>query len=520
MWSTPARGVVMGLARTKSVALLGVEGHTVEVEAHLGGGAAGLTLVGLPDTALREARDRIRAAVVNAGETWPEGHITVSLSPASLPKRGSGFDLAIAAAVLAADGAISAEAVHDCVLLAELGLDGRARPVSGVLPAVLASSRRGDRTVMVARGNAAEASLVPDIEVVAIGSLGDLLAWVRGEPIPDTPDDDDHPDPGTPEPSHSRSPDLADVLGQPVARRAVEIAAAGGHHLMMIGPPGTGKSLLAERLPTVLPPLTQAESIEVTAVHSVAGTLRKGEPLVTRAPFCAPHHTATRAAIVGGGSVRLRPGCVSLAHRGALFLDEAPEFATGVLDSLRQPLESGEVIVSRSAATVCFPARFQLVLAANPCPCGKSGNACTCSSLQRRRYLARLSGPLLDRVDLKVELQPVSHAELLADRAYAESSETVAERVAQARERAAKRLAATPWTTNAEVPGAHLRRDFPVPGQALRILAAALDRGEISARGVDRAIRLAWTLADLAGRPRPEVEDTAYAFALWSGRTP
>ncbi|MFC3999554.1 YifB family Mg chelatase-like AAA ATPase [Nocardiopsis sediminis] len=508
----------MGLARTKSVALLGVEGHTVEVEAHLGGGAAGLTLVGLPDTALREARDRIRAAVVNAGETWPEGHITVSLSPASLPKRGSGFDLAIATAVLAADGAIPAEVVHDRVLLAELGLDGRARPVSGVLPAVLESVRRGHRTIMVARGNAAEAALVPDAEVVAIGGLGDLLAWVRGEPIPDAADDDD-PDADVPDPTHGRSPDLADVLGQPVARRAVEIAAAGGHHLMMVGPPGTGKSLLAERLPTVLPPLTPEEAIEVTAVHSVAGTLRKGQPLITRAPFCAPHHTATRAAIVGGGSVRLRPGCVSLAHRGALFLDEAPEFATGVLDSLRQPLESGEVTVSRSAATVCFPARFQLVMAANPCPCGKSGNACTCSSLQRRRYLARLSGPLLDRVDLKVELQPVAHAELLADRAYAESSATVAERVAQARDRAAKRLAATPWTTNAEVPGASLRRDFPVPGPALHILAAALERGEISARGVDRAIRLSWTLADLAARPRPEPEDTAYAFALWSGRS-
>jgi magnesium chelatase family protein len=510
----------MGLARTRSVALLGVDGHTVEVEAHLGSGPAGLTLVGLPDTALREARDRIRAAVVNSGESWPEEHITVSLSPASLPKRGSGFDLAIATAILGAHGTIPAEALHGAVFLAELGLDGRTRPVDGVLPAVLAAVRAGHTSFVVARGNAAEARLVPDVEVIDVATLGELLARIRGDPVT-IPFIDDEPEPGPGTSRPARRPDLSEVLGQPIARRAVEIAAAGAHHLMMVGPPGTGKSLLAERLPTVLPPLTRAESIEVTAVHSVAGTLPKNEPLITQAPFCAPHHTATRAAIVGGGSsTRLRPGCVSLAHRGALFLDEAPEFGRGVLDSLRQPLESGEVIVSRSAATVCFPARFLLVLAANPCPCGRSGNACTCSSPQRRRYLGRLSGPLLDRVDLKVELHPVSHAELLADRAYAESSATVAERVVQARDRASHRLAATPWTTNAEIPGSDLRRDHPVDPAALRILGAALERGEISARGVDRTIRLAWTLCDLAGRDRPGIDDTAFAFALWSGRTP
>ncbi|MDA8370791.1 MAG: YifB family Mg chelatase-like AAA ATPase [Nocardiopsaceae bacterium] len=507
----------MGLARTRSVALLGVDGHTVEVEAHLGGGPAGLTLVGLPDTALREARDRIRAAVINSGECWPEGHITVSLSPASLPKRGSGFDLAMAAAVLGADGAVPAEGIHGAVFLAELGLDGRTRPVTGVLPAVLAGARAGHTTFVVARGNAAEAALVPDVEVMAVASLGELLARLRGNPVAE-PLFADEPEQAAGESPPARRPDLADVLGQPVARRAVEIAAAGAHHLMMIGPPGTGKSLLAERLPTVLPRLSPEEAIEVTAVHSVAGTLPKGEPLIVRPPFCAPHHTATRAAIVGGGSTRLRPGCVSLAHRGALFLDEAPEFSRAVLDSLRQPLESGEVIVSRSAATVCFPARFLLAMAANPCPCGKSGNACTCSSPQRRRYLGRLSGPLLDRVDLKIELQPVAHAELFADRAYAESSAVVAERVAQARERSAKRLFGTPWTTNAEVPGAELRRSFPVPSAALRILGAALERGEISARGVDRALRVSWTLADLAGRAEPGIDDTAYAYALWSGR--
>ncbi|GAA4940948.1 YifB family Mg chelatase-like AAA ATPase [Streptomonospora halophila] len=513
----------MALARTRSMALIGVDGHIIEIEAHLGDGPAGLTLVGLPDTALREARDRIRAAVVNSGEHWPEGHITVSLSPASLPKRGSGFDLAIAAAVLAAEGAVPPMSLRTAVVLAELALDGRTRPVSGVLPAVLAGVRCGHTTFVVARGNAAEAALVPGVSVMAVASLGELLARLRGEPVAEElpGDDGSEPEERTEETDSSagaRKPDLSDVLGQPVARRALEIAAAGGHHLMMVGPPGTGKSLLAERLPTVLPRLASEESIEVTAVHSVAGTLPDRSPLIVDPPFCAPHHTATRAAIVGGGSTRLRPGCVSLAHRGALFLDEAPEFARGVLDSLRQPLESGEVVVARSAATVRFPARFLLVLAANPCPCGKSGTACTCTSVQRRRYLARLSGPLLDRLDLKVELQPVAHAELLADRAYAESSATVAQRVARARERSAARLSGTPWSTNAEVPGAELRRHFPVPPDALRILAAALERGEISARGLDRALRVAWTVADLADRPEPTAEDTAYAYALWTGR--
>ena len=503
------------IARTHCVALLGVEGHVVEIEVHLGGGDPGVTLVGLPDAALREARDRIRAALSNSGEAWPGGRITISLSPASLPKAGSLFDLAIAAAVLVAEGSVPPDRLAGSVLIAELGLDGRTRPVRGVLPAVVAARDRGYDRFVVAPGNAAEAALVPDTEVIAVGSLEELCRWAREGLLPRG-----HPPGPAPRPCRpdGTGPDLADELGQPTARRAVEIAAAGGHNLMMLGPPGTGKSLLAERLPTVLPRLDPAAALEATAIHSVAGLLPEGSPLVTVPPFAAPHHTSTRAAIIGGGSGHPAPGWVSKAHRGVLFVDEAPQFGRGVLDSLREPLERGEVVLARACATVAFPARFQLVMAANPCPCAKPGALCDCPVGERRRYFSRISGPLLDRIDLKVELAQVGRAELLADRAFAESSAVVGARVLAARERAADRLARTPWATNAQVPGAHLRRDFPVEPGALRILGTALDQGRISARGVDRTLRVAWTLADLADRARPGEEEVAYAFALWSGR--
>jgi magnesium chelatase family protein len=351
---------MMTLARTHCVTLLGVRGHVIEVEVHLGGGDPGMTLVGLPDAALREARDRVRAALVNSGEPWPAGQITVSLSPASLPKSGSLFDLATAGAVLAAAGEVPPDRLEGTVLIAELGLDGRARPVLGVLPAVVSATAQGYERFVVAHGNAAEARLVPDAEVVPVRSLMELCDWLRGGILPADP-----PEVQVPRPRETADggPDLSDVLGQPVARRAVEIAAAGGHNLMMLGSPGTGKSLLAERLPTVLPSLSTAEALEATAIHSVAGMLPAGAPLVTRPPFAAPHHTSSRAAIIGGGSGYPSPGWVSKAHRGVLFVDEAPQFGRGVLDSLREPLERGEVVLARASSTVSFPARFQLVMA-------------------------------------------------------------------------------------------------------------------------------------------------------------
>lgn len=503
----------MSYAKVLSVGLVGVAGHLVEVEADLSPGLPTLVLSGLPDTALNEARDRVRAAITNSGQRWPNRRITVNLLPAALPKHGSAFDVAIAAALLGGSGELPLAPLDQVVVLGELGLDGTVRPVRGVLPMVAAAARAGITRVIVPLANAAEAAVVPGVQVRAIDTLHRLIAFIRdGSPLLDPPP----PVAVTP----AAGPDLADVAGQALGRRAVEIAAAGGHHLALLGPPGAGKTMLAERLPTILPELDDEAALEVTALHSIAGLLPPGGRLLRRPPYQAPHHTATVASLIGGGSGLARPGALSLAHRGVLFLDEAAELSRAALEALRQPLESGRVVLARSRGGVEYPARVQLVVAANPCPCAKpAGDThCECTPLARRRYLGRLSGPLLDRIDVQVTLNPLTAAELMEGKVLSESSAVVAERVAKARAAAAARWAAGGWRVNAEVPGPQLRaRPWRLPAAVTAPLRARLDNGSLSARGFDRILRVAWTIADLDGRDRPDAGDVSEAVQLRMG---
>jgi len=512
----------VALGRSRAVALVGVHGHLVDVEADIAAGLPAFCMVGLPDASLVEARDRVRAAASNTGCALPMRRITVNLSPAGLPKAGTGFDLAVAAALLAASGQISGERAAGWVHVGELGLDGRVRAVRGVLPAVVAASDAGSPRVVVPAANAVEALLVPGVEVAPVRRLADVLALHRGELTPAEaralpPDPDEAGNRHVrPEPCAFSTGDLAEVIGQPEARRALEVAAAGGHHIFLLGPPGAGKTMLAARLCGLLPDLDDAQALEVTAIHSLAGTLDPGTGLMRRPPFEDPHHTATVVALVGGGSGLPRPGAASRAHRGVLFLDEAAEFHPAALEALRQPLEHGELAIHRAHGSARFPARFQLVMAANPCPCGRAtgkGLDCTCTPAARRRYLTRLSGPVLDRVDIQVEVLPVSRAAMAAGDA-GEPSSVVAGRVAAARGLARARLARTPWVCNGEVPGSWLRGQLRLPARVTTDLDRALDRGQLSVRGYDRVLRLAWTEADLAGRDAPGREEIGRGLLL------
>lgn len=506
----------MAIARTWSVALVGMDSHLVEVEVDVATGLPRFILTALSDRVLKHVEHRVHSAVINSGEHWPPRKVTVALLPATVPKTGSRFDLPIALALLIASQALKPGVLDDWVVLGELSLTGAVKGVTGVLPSILGAYRKGRRRFIVPRANYGEAQLAEDAEVVGVASLAEVCEWLRDEaPTPVTADT-------APFASVDEPPDLADVVGQPAARRAIEVAAAGAHHMFLKGPPGVGKTMLAERMPALLPDLTPEEALEVTEIHSIAGLLKPGRPLITRPPFCAPHHSATTAAIVGGGTGIAAPGAISLAHRGVLFLDEAPEFGARSLDALRQPLESGEVTIQRSAAVATYPSRFLLVLAANPCPCSaggrESGDRCACSSPTRQRYLGRISGPLRDRVDIVVGLEPVSRA-VLENGARGEPTAAVRERVLAARDRARHRLAGTGWTTVGDVPGPAIRRRWPLRREATRPLYRQLDRGDLSTRALDRILKLAWTLADLAQLPEPGVDEVLEAHALRTGYT-
>ena len=496
----------MTLGRAFSVAVRGLDGEIVEIEADITSGLPGVHLVGLPDAALQESRDRVRAAITNCGNSWPMARLTLALSPATLPKMGSVYDLALAAAVLSAHGKKVWERLEKTVLLGELALDGRVRPIKGVLPAVLAAKREGWPAVVVPVDNLAEASLVDGIDVWGARTLGQLQSWFGGKAQLDDRID-------APESAQEPSVDLADVVGQSHARYAVEVAAAGAHNLMLTGPPGVGKTMLAQRLPGLLPPLSYPESLEVTAIHSVAGLLSGSTPLITRPPFVAPHPTASVAAMVGGGTGLARPGAVSRAHRGVLFLDECAEIGATALEALRTPLEDGEIRLARRDGVARYPARFQLVLAANSCPCAPADpRDCICAPSAKRRYLGKLSGPLLDRVDLRVQMHAVRAGAFAPEEG--ESSAEVRERVAAARTAAAQRWQPHGIRTNAEVSGALLRRKFRLDAKAMEPLHTALDRGQLSIRGVDRTLRVAWTLADLGGRSSPVRADVTVALSF------
>jgi magnesium chelatase family protein len=516
----------MPFATAHTVSLQGSLGHLIEVQADVSAGVVGTTVVGRADVALHESRDRCRMAVVNSGLVWPATRrVTVLLSPADLVKRGTHFDLAIAVSVLAASDQVPRVALAATVFLGELTLSGGLRAVPGVLPMAMAAAGRGIRRVVVPEPQAEEAGMVPGLEVLGMRSLAQVAAELNGDNVPEAP-------PVAPM-SGSRlltwrgqdrfdDLDLVDVVGIPDARYAVEVAAAGGHHLLLSGPKGAGKTTLAERIPGLLPDLTPEESLELTAIHSLAGALEPGDTRFTRPPFSAPHHDASKASLLGGGTGLVRPGEISRAHCGVLFLDEFPLFRADVIEALRQPLESGEVTIARGYEAATYPARGLVVLACNPCPCGNYHpsavqSRCECREVARREYRRKLTGPVVDRIDITRNLVPPSQHEQRDPLAVRETTEEVRVRVSDARRRQAARFAEDAWRLNGQTPGPALRTRWPLTDDGQLLVDDQLYSGRLSRRGATRVHRLALTVADLAGLDRPGVDQVQTALDLRLG---